>query len=98
MRLKRLATAAVCIIVFGGGAAVTPVVAKNDKPKKIKLCHLCSHYSFECETTDGGTVTAACPAGFELEDAFLSPLPVDLNGNLLVCVNGPLAVDDTPTE
>ena len=93
MRLKRLATAAVCIAALGGAAAAAPAAAKNDKPKH---CNPHSHHRFVCDTDDGGTVTTECPAGFQLTDAFLAPAGVDLNGNLIVCTSGPFAVDDTP--
>jgi hypothetical protein len=93
MRLKRLATAAICITALGGAVGATPASAK---PGKIKQCHARGHSRFACETVDGDAVTSTCPAGYVAEPALNLP-GVDLNGNYVICGSDLLpAVDDTP--
>ena len=99
MRLKQLATAAICVTALGGAVSAAPAAAKNDKPKHFKQCHERGHHNFTCETTDGDTVTSSCPDGYQLGSAFDAPANVDLNGNYAVCISNSLdPVDDTPVQ
>jgi hypothetical protein len=93
MRLKRLATTAICVTAIGGAVGVAPAAAK---PGKVKQCHERGHHRFNCETTDGDTVTSVCPDSYEAAPSLSVP-GIDLNGNYVICVSNSLpAIDDTP--
>ncbi|MEA2374331.1 MAG: hypothetical protein QOD53_794 [Thermoleophilaceae bacterium] len=95
MRLKQLATAAICVTALGGAVGVAPAAAK---PDKVKQCHQRGHHEFSCDTAAGDTVTSACPSGYEAEPSLNVP-GIDLNGNYVICVSNSLpAVDDTPVQ
>lgn len=99
MRLKELVTAAVCVTAIGGAVGVTPAVAKNDKPKKVKECNPHSNGRFKCETVDGTTILSACPSGYSASTVFDAGIDVDLNGNYVVCTDSSgNSVDDTPVS
>jgi hypothetical protein len=94
MKLKNLATAAVCIAAIGGTAAA-PAAAKNDHGK-FRRCETPAQRHFRCVTNAGAVTTVTCPSGYQITDEITAAVEVDLNDNGLVCSSTTLGyADDT---